>query len=190
MSCARRSVDDPPGGVLAWIVIAVELATFALGFGWIAVARRADPAGFAAMQAELDLRFGLLLTAVLVTSGALAARGVERYRAGHAEGARRWFVAAGLVGIVFLGLKGADWAHLLGAGHALGTSDAWDLYLLSTGLHAAHVVVGVGLLLGVAARAGRVTFEDEETAVVGSVAFWHLCDVIWFFLFPLLFARS
>jgi nitric oxide reductase NorE protein len=190
MSSPRRPLHDPPGGLLAWIVIGVELVTFALGFGWIASTRRADPGGYAAMQATLDPRLGLLLTVVLVTSGALAARAVERYRAGDAAAARRWFVGAGLVGIGFLGLKVVDWAHVLGDGHGLGTSDAWDLYLLSTGFHAAHVVVGVGLLLGVAARVGTVAFDDEETAVVGSAAFWHLCDVIWFFLFPLLFARA
>lgn len=187
VSTERRALTDPPGGLLAWIVIAVELATFGLVFGWIGSTRRADPAAYAAMQAELDPGFGLTLTAVLVTSGALAAAGVVRYRAGLSGQARRWFVGAGLFGVAFLALKVVDW---LNAGHGLGSSDSWDLYLLATGFHAAHVVVGVGLLVAVAAQVGRSTFADEETAVVGSVAFWHLCDVIWFFLFPLLFARA
>jgi nitric oxide reductase NorE protein len=190
VSTDRRALEDPPGGLLAWIVVAVEFATFGLVFGWIASARRADPEGYARMQVELDPSLGLALTAVLVTSGALAARGVVRYRAGQLGAARSSFVAAGLLGAGFLALKGIDWAHVLRGGHGLGTSDAWDLYLLSTSFHAAHVVVGVGLLVGVAGRVGRTVFADEETAVVGSVAFWHLCDVIWFFLFPLLFART
>lgn len=185
-----RPLAEPPGGVLIWIVIAVELATFALGFGWIAAARRSAPEAFADLQAGLDPGYGLALTVTLVTSGALAAQGVVAYRERRHDGARRWFVGAGLLGIAFLGLKALDWASVVSEGHTLGSSDAWDLYLLATGFHAAHVVVGVGLLLGVAAQVGRAVFEDEEAAVVGSVAFWHLCDAIWFFLFPLLFARS
>lgn len=183
-----RPVDDPPGGVLMWIIVAVELLTFGIGFFVIADLRH-DPA-FALGQAALDRRVAWALTALLVTSGGLAAEGVRRYRAGALGAARRWFRAAGAGGLGFLALKGADFAHHVAAGDVLGASPFWDAWWLATGFHAAHVVVGVILLFAVAGRAGQATFEDDETAIVGSALFWHLCDVVWFFLLPLLYARA
>lgn len=186
----RRSIDDPPGGVLLWMVVAVELLTFAMLFGLVASMRATEPALFLDGQRALDPWLGLGLTAVLVTSGALAAQGVHHYRAEQIPLARRYFHGAAAVGCLFLAIKVVDYARHLAAGHGLGASDFWDAYLLGTGFHFAHVVVGVGLLVLVAGRAGKAQFEDAETAVVGSVLFWHMCDVAWFFLFPLFFVGS
>lgn len=187
---SRRALDDPPGGVLLWMVVALELVTFAMLFGTIASLRANNAPMFAAGQAGLDGQIGLALTFALVTSGAIAAEGVHRYRAQRLQEARRFFLGAGAIGSAFVVLKVVDYARHLGEGHTLGASDFWDAYLLGTGFHFAHVVVGIGLLLGVAARVGQTRFEDEETAIVGSVLFWHMCDVAWFFLFPLFFAGA
>jgi nitric oxide reductase NorE protein len=185
-----RRLDDPPGGVLPWLIVALELLTFAIVFVLVALQRRAEPAAFAAGQASLDPAFGLGLTLTLVTSGALAAQGVHRFRHGARAETPRWFLAAAALGAGFIVMKGiALRAHLL-AGHRLGVSDFWDAYLLSTGFHRLHVVVGVALLVFVARRLSRAGFGDEETAVAGVALFWHLCDAVWFFLFPLFFARA
>lgn len=186
----RRVLEDPPGGLLLWIIVAVELATFALVFAAIGHLRLTEPAPFAATQAALDPRWGFLLTLTLLTSGACAASAVSAYRAGALATARRRFLFAGGLGVGFLALKGREYALHLAAGEWLGASDAWDAYVLATGFHAAHVVVGVGLLFTVGARVGRTTFDDAETAVAGTALFWHLCDLVWFFLFPLLYVRS
>lgn len=189
-SSSRRALADPPGGVLLWLVVGLELVTFAMVFALIAHLRASAPADFAAGQAALDSRFGLALTLLLVTSGALAAQAVHRHRQGDAAAARRLFLGAGAVGLGFAGVKLLDYAKHLAEGHGLGASDFWDAYLLATGFHFLHVLVGLALLFFVAARVGRARFSDEETAVVGSALFWHLCDVAWFFLFPLFFARA
>lgn len=185
-----RRLDDPPGGVLLWLIVTLELLTFAMVFGLVAHLRGAEPDVFTQGQAALSLPFGFALTVLLVTSGALAARAVHHHRQQHASAARRYFHLAGLVGAAFVVVKVSDAATHLAAGHRLGSSDFWDAYYLATGFHFVHVLVGLGLLVGVAARVGRVKFRDEETAVVGSTLFWHLCDVAWFFLFPLFFARA
>lgn len=185
-----RAVTEPPGGVLLWLIVTLELITFAMVFGLIAHQRSSSPASFAQGQAALSLPLGLSLTLVLVTSGAVAARAVHHHRLQQAARARAHFLAAAGLGLVFVGLKLFDYAQHLGAGHRLGSSDFWDAYFLGTGFHFLHVVVGLGLLVGVAARVGRAKFSDEETAIVGSALFWHMCDVAWFFLFPLFFARA
>ena len=185
-----RTLSDPPGGVLPWLVVALELLTFAIVFVLVAMLRHSAPSSFALGQQSLDARFGLALTLTLVTSGALAAQGVHSFRAGRLTHTRVWFFAAALLGIGFLVAKVTDFASHAAAGHRLGASDFWDAYLLATGFHALHVLVGIALLLFVVVRLPGRRFDDEETAIAGAALFWHLCDAVWFFLFPLFFARA
>lgn len=184
-----RALDDPPGGVLFWMIVGLELLTFAMLFGYVAHLRASDPAAFAVGQATLHLPTGLAMTLVLVTSGAMAAQAVHHFRAGAPVASRRWFLAAAAVGVVFVVLKVVTVMDHLEHGLRLGTSDFQDAWWLGTGFHFLHVLVGLFLLVGVAARVDRATFNDDESAIAGSALFWHMCDVAWFFLFPLFFAR-
>lgn len=182
------ALGEPPGSLLVWMIVALELCTFGMVFLVLAHLRAAQPQVFAEGQAALTPAFGLGLTLLLLSSGALAAQAVDRARAGAPAAARRRFQAAIALGLGFVALKLWDFGHLVAAGHRLGASDFWDAYFLSTGFHLLHVVVGLALL-GVASRVGKARFEDEETAVAGPALFWHMCDVAWLVLFPLLFAR-
>lgn len=187
---ARRALTDPPGGVLLWIVVVLELVAFSMVFGVLAHLRSADPATFAAGQAHLDASQGLVLTLVLLVSGWLVAEAVHAHRAGELARARRFAWGGVASGTAFVVLKALDYAAKREAGHWLGAGDFWDAYVLATGFHFVHVLVGLSLLAYVASRLGRGTFDDPETAVAGSGLFWHMCDVAWLFLFPLLYART
>ncbi|UJR84147.1 Hypothetical protein I5071_62180 [Sandaracinus amylolyticus] len=173
-----------------WIVVAVELVAFAIVLVLIALVRIQQPDVFRAGQDALSPASGLALTLALVTSGWLTAEAVHAHREGALGRARRLYGGAVVTGLVFVALKSADTITKIGAGHGLGVDDFWDAYLLGTGFHFAHVIVGLGMLAWVGARVGRTRFEDPETAVAGTALFWHMCDVAWFFLFPLFFARS
>jgi len=185
----RRALDDPPGGALLWIVVALELLTFTMVFVALAVFRGRQPALFAAGQDALDARLGLALTLVLVTSGALAAGGVHALRRGRPARARRLLLAAATTGIVFVAVKAFDYRAHAAAGHVLGADDFWDAYVLATGFHLAHVLVGIALLFAAVRGLGGAPTEDHETTVAGSALFWHMCDLAWFFLFPLFYAK-
>ncbi|MDQ3033183.1 MAG: cytochrome c oxidase subunit 3 [Myxococcota bacterium] len=185
-----RPLLEPPGGMLMWIVVALELAVFSMVFALIAVLRVGDPGRFAAEQRALDPTLGLTMTFALLTSGWFAAEGVHAFRASRYDRARAWYAAAAVTGVAFVALKIYDYAAKYGAGHGLGSGDFWDAYLLGTGFHFAHVIVGVALLAYAAARIGKARFDDAETAVVGTALFWHMCDIAWFFLYPLFYVRS
>lgn len=187
MTTQARPLDAPPGGVLMWLIVGLELVTFAIALVMIAALRASEPALFAVGQASLSPAVGLALTLLLVSSGALAAEAVHAARGGRFERAQAFFGAAIALGLGFVGLKVFDTRAHLDAGHGLGSSDFWDAYLLGTGFHFVHVLVGLLLLAGVAV--GLKKSRDPE--LVAAVAlFWHLCDLAWFFLFPLFFARS
>lgn len=190
LATPRRTLAEPPGGPLMWLVVGLELLTFSIVFVLIALLRGDQADVFREGQRALDPREGLALTLTLVTSGYFAAEAVHACRTQHFVKARRFYVAALASGVLFVGLKLRDYAALLREGHHLGSDDFWDAYFLSTGFHLVHVVVGLVLLGAVAWRVGNTRFEDEETAVAGTALFWHLCDLAWFFLFPLFFARG
>lgn len=189
MNALVRKLEDPPGGVLMWLIVGLELVTFGIAFVMVALERSADAASFRAGQASLSPAMGLAFTLLLVTSGALAAEGVHACRAGALARARNLVAAACALGVGFVALKVADTRAHLAAGHGLGSSDFWDAYLLSTGFHLLHVLVGVALLGWAALRLGRAPKPDPED-IAAVALFWHLCDLAWFFLFPLFFARS
>ena len=186
---AKRALDDPPGGPLLWIIVALELLTFTMVFVVLAVFRNRQPELFSTGQDALDPHLGLTLTLVLVSSGALAASGVHAFRRERPTRARRLFFGAAATGIVFVIVKAFDYRAHAAAGHGLGTDDFWDAYILATSFHLAHVLVGIVLLVAVGRRIGRTIQQGEETAVAGSALFWHMCDAVWFFLFPLFYAR-
>ena len=184
----RRLLDDPPGGILMWIVVTLELLTFGIGFVMLAVFRTSEAAIFAAGQRLLATRFGLLMTLTLLTSGWLVSEAVHAVRLEHIARARGLYAGGILVGVGFVGLKIYDFSNKIGAGLGLG-DDFGAAYFLASGFHLLHVVIGLAMLLSVATRVGRTPFEDEETAIAGTALFWHMCDIAWLFLFPIFYVR-
>jgi len=175
-----------PGDGAMWIFIGAELATFALFFAVFAALERGDPAGFAAGRAALDPRAGFVDALLLLASGALAwlavrARHALRHRAAAAAAA-----AAIAVGLGFLGAKAGEWGALLAAGHGLDPGFYFQYFFL-TGLHAAHVALGLAILALPPLRARR----DPDAAPLprweAAAAYWHMTDLVWIALFPLLY---
>lgn len=181
----RRSLFEPPGGLLMWIIVAVELFAFGVLFVFIGLLRGAEPEAFRSGQTLLDDRIGLALTFALLTSGWLVAEAVHACRQADWRGARLRYGLALAVGVAFVALKTWDYVAKTNAGVALGVSSFWDAYLLATGFHFIHVLLGLYMLVRVSRKVGRSSFEDPETSVAGTALFWHMCDVAWFFLFPL-----
>lgn len=171
-----------------WIVVGLELVTFSLVFVAVGLTRAGDAGVFAAGQALLDPWHGLALTIALLTSGWLAAEAVHAFRDAKIRRARRYYVASIGAGLAFVVLKIVDYVEKSRAGLSL-SDDFGSVYLLATGFHFAHVLAGLSMLVYVATRIGRAKFEDDETAVAGTALFWHMCDLAWFFLFPLFYAR-
>lgn len=167
-----------PGNPMMWILILGELAVFGVFFVGFAVARALDPVMFDASQDHLDRFAGGLATLVLVTSGWLAALALQRKRAGG--GVRLPLAGAMVLGIAFLAVKGFEYADKFGQGLDLDTNTFWTLYFLMTGFHALHVVMGVIVL-------AIVSWKDSLDNIETGTAFWHMVDMIWVILYPLVY---
>lgn len=171
-------LDGLPGNPMMWILILGELAVFGALLVGFSVARMLNPVEFAAGQAVLDVRLGGLNTFVLIASGWCAALAVQRRRSNGSG--RPQLVAAMALGAAFLVVKGIEYAAKLKAGHGPDSGTFFELYYLVTGFHALHVVAGIVLL---AVVAWRNSLENLETGT----AFWHMVDLVWILVFPVVY---
>ena len=178
----------PPGDLAVWFFICAELLAFGVFFLGYAVARRFDRALFDAGQAALDTSAGLVNTLLLITSSLLVARAVRALRAGRARSAVHGFGGAFVLGAGFLVVKGHEYAVQFDAGVALDRDTFSMFYIGLTGFHAMHVALGMLVLavVGWQAAAGRYTPGDCNGAESGA-AYWHMVDLVWLILFPLVY---
>lgn len=175
------------------------LATETLFFGGLmlvyAVARFRHPAGFAAGARETELLLGAVNTALLLTSSLTMAVAERAVREALVPLARAMLLATGLLGAAFLVVKGFEYHSdiarrlLPGSGFAVqqtGAAQFWAFYWTATGIHAAHMAIGLGVV-GRMLLIPRGELATRATAAEGSALYWHFVDVIWLLLFALLY---
>ncbi len=182
-----KNVFYPPGGILLWILILLELITFGAALIALAVSSREDPALFHKSRLMLNVVFGTVNTLFLLTSGyfmAVAIRSLKQNNIKHSLFSIKLAMSGGLL---FLILKSIEYSEKLSHGITLGYNTFFNFYWLLTGFHVIHVLVGLVLLLfiyfGLKKRKNEYDILDAEAGA----AFWHLCDLIWLLLFPMLY---
>jgi nitric oxide reductase NorE protein len=173
-------LEDLPGDPMIWVLVFSELAAFGLFLGAFAVARAISPAVFASGQAALDSGLAGLNTIVLLTSGWAAARGTAAACESRPSVSRRWlFLAMGL-GAAFVAIKLVEYACEIAGGIGMETSPFFTLYFLLTGFHLLHVCLGIVIMAVVCRRATPVSVET-------ATAFWHMVDLVWVVMFPIVY---
>lgn len=183
-----------------WIFLATEVLFFGVLFAAYAVSRLLQPEGFAEGSDHTDLLLGTVNTAVLLTSSLTMALAVR----GAALGARRattaWLLVTASLGVVFLVIKGIEYRQeyveglvpVLAFDYAgpeqTGVTVFFYLYFLMTGLHALHLLIGIGVVATLAWLNARGHFTpDWHTPVELTGLYWHFVDVVWIFLYPVMY---
>ena len=176
------------GDLGVWLIILAELLTFGILFVSYAFARARDVAAFNAAQATLDLHSGALNTVLLITGSWCVARAVQAVRSDARQPGLHWLLAAMLCGAGFVGVKLAEYAAKLREGIDLTSNTFYTLYLMLTAFHFLHVVVAMLALgyLAVRLRGGAYGRQDFHAMETGA-AFWHMVDLLWIVLFPLVY---
>ena len=183
-----------------WVFLVTEILFFGGLFLAYTVYRAQYPLAFAEASRHLDIALGTLNTAVLIISSLTMAMAVYSAALGRRKAIIAFLVATMALGATFLGVKAVEYAHKFhdhlvpGPGfhfpgpHAGPAEIFFSLYFTMTGLHAAHMIVGLGLLtvLVLQARKGRYG-PEYYTPVEVSGLYWHFVDIVWIFLFPLLY---
>jgi len=178
----------PPGDLAIWIFILAELSVFAAFFAAYAFARLDDVELFNACQQTLDRRSALINTLALITGSYFVVRATAAIREDDSRRCLRWLLAALAMGALFVVLKSAEYAHHLGEGIHLGTNRFYMFYLSLTFFHFMHVLMGMVILAAVALKAWRGGYSaTEHTGVETGGAYWHMVDLVWLILFPLVY---
>lgn len=176
------------GDGVVWLLVLAELLTFGLLFVSFAVARWREPTVFAQGQAALSLHTGALNTLLLVAASWAAVRAVRCFESDEGRPGARWLLAALAGAIGFLVVKTLEFAGKVQAGFDWATDSFTLLYTLLTGFHYLHVLVGaiVFAVLWLKARAGAYGHANHMAPASGAV-FWHMVDLLWMVLFPLVY---
>lgn len=182
-----KSIYYPPGGMLIWIVIYLELVTFGMGIAALAYYGAADRAAYHESAQLLSRPMATINTLLLLTSGFMVAKGVHFFKQGLSDKAGRWLMWALLSGAGFLVVKGLEYYLKIQAGTGMDFNSFFMFYWLLTGFHYIHVLVGIVILFvirrGIIKKKTNASLEDLEAGA----AFWHMCDLIWLLLFPVLY---
>lgn len=173
-------LQDMPGDLMMWILIVSELLVFGAGLAGFMAVRLTDPAGFAAAQDQLHRGAAGINTLLLVTSGLFAALAVVAAEANRTKRTRGFLALAALMGICFLVIKSSEYADLAEMGFGTETHPFFMFYYLLTGFHAAHVVAGIVLFV-------VVGWNCSPAGVEMGAAFWHMVDLVWVLLIPVIY---
>lgn len=186
-----------------WVFLASELLLFAALFALYASYRALYPEEFARAAGHNHLALGTLNTVVLISSSFCVAWAVHSVRHGRMRTALRMVAITIGAGFVFLGVKFVEYREHILEGilpashyhfHELDTHGArlfFTLYYLMTGLHALHVVAGMGVLSWAGALLLRGRIDPERPVPLENAGlYWHLVDLIWIYLWPLLYLLS
>jgi len=171
-----------------WTFLATEVLLFGALFTAYTVFRLTYPGLFHAEHEKLNRVLGAVNTVVLITSSLTVALGIDAVKKGKAKLLTRYFGATILLAGVFLGVKCVEYAEKFHHGLFPRTNIFFALYYMMTGIHGIHVLIGMGVLAYVIVLARRGRFSEKYyTPVEMSGLYWHFVDLVWIYLFPLLY---
>jgi cytochrome c oxidase subunit 3 len=183
-----------------WTFLATEILLFGGLFAGYAEYRTLYREAFVLAARHLDAVMAMVETAVLITGSFAVVMANHYARSSRSAMTTLSLLAAAATGFAFLALHGVEYVQHFREGalpgkyysfaeiQTAGVSVFFALYFLMTGLHSLHVLVGAGVLLWLAWRAAAGAFSQSRyNAVEMGGLYWHLVDLIWIFLFPLLY---
>ena len=183
-----------------WAFIATEVLFFGVLFAAYVVCRWRFPLAFVEGSAHTDFAMGTAETAILLTSGCLAAIALRQIQLDRARQSAVLLMITSALGMAFLVLHGMEYHDEFEEGlipgirytqtgpDARGVELFFSLYYVITGFHSLHVLIGVVLLLVIAVRSWRGAFSSAYyTPIEITGLYWSLVDIVWIFVYPAIY---
>lgn len=183
-----RRRNHIPGEAGLWLLLFGDMTVFAVLFGLYLHARSQDPELFASSQSELNANLGALNTLVLLTSSLLVVWASTCMRTQQRRRGVLLLVGSMALGGVFIVIKVFEYHDQIASGNVPSTNMFFTYYFALTGLHLAHLVLGLLALGGLAYLLRRPDDEEiPEAFFEGGACLWHTIDLLWIVIFPLIF---
>ncbi len=177
-----------PGDLAIWFFIFMELLVFGIFFIVYAVMRIQNTEMFNYYQLTLNREIGAANTLLLITSSYFVVRAVHAIRLNQVKHCIYWLYAALVGGAGFLILKSLEFFDKFSAGINLSTNTFYMFYLSLTVFHFLHVILGMVILFAVVVKAKCGSYSDQNhTGVETGASYWHMVDLVWIILFPLVY---
>jgi cytochrome c oxidase subunit III len=186
-----------------WVFLATEVLFFGVLFFGYTITRLHYPDAFAAASRHTDVVLGSINTGVLLTSSLAMALAVRSVSVGALRLGAAFLVVTLALGLVFLGLKSLEYVHdyeqhlvpwldfAFIPAQLTGARLFFYLYFVMTGAHAVHLIIGLALVAFMLTRVWRERITASSvTPLEVTALYWHLIDIIWIFLYPLLYLVS
>jgi cytochrome c oxidase subunit III len=187
-----------------WVFLVTEVLFFGGMFMTYTLNRSTYPDIFGEASRSINLPLGAVNTIVLIGSSFTMAMAVWSSQVGRKQWVTLFLIATLVLGSVFLGIKAFEYHEKFVEHHIPGLNFSFEpgasiatnahaqlffsLYFAMTGLHALHMIVGAGLLLWLIKQSMRGRFTVEYNTPVELIGlYWHFVDIVWIFLFPLLY---
>jgi len=176
------------GDLAIWFFILAELLAFGVFFAAYAFARAKNIELFTAEQAALNRNAGAINTVLLLTASYFVVRAVQAAEAEASRQCANWLGGAILTGFAFIVVKLSEYAAAFEHNISLSSSTFHMFYLSLTFFHFMHVILGLVILIAMwnGARQGRYRPGDMNGLETGA-AYWHMVDLVWLILFPLVY---
>jgi cytochrome c oxidase subunit 3 len=186
-----------------WAFLVTEVMFFGGVFAAYVIGHSMDPLAFGEASRKLSVPLGATNTAVLICSSLTMAFAVRSAQLHKPKSLLLYLVATIILGGTFLGIKALEYSHkihehlipgpgfLFEGAHAGGAQIFFTFYFAMTGLHALHMIIGIGLMIWLIVRSRKGQFNAEYYSPVENVGlYWHFVDIVWVYLFPLLYLIS
>jgi len=185
---SKRREGHLPGELGVWMLILFDMSVFALLFVAFSYQRALDPQAFNASQSQLDPLIGLGNTFLLLTSSWMVVRGVARASHDRGPHSPMWFNGALVCAVAFVANKIFEYKGKLELGISPLSGDFFMYYFILTGIHLIHVMIGIALLAYFRAKAkSGFSSANDRLFLESGACYWHMVDLLWIVLFPLLY---
>ncbi|VAW22612.1 Nitric oxide reductase activation protein NorE [hydrothermal vent metagenome] len=183
----KKNIYYPPGGILLWILIFLELITFGAALVAMMVYGKQEPEMFHASRLHLNTTIGTINTIALITSGFFMALSVQYFKEKNLKKSSLFLKLTMLGGVLFLALKGFEYYEKIEVGLTIGYNTFFTFYWLLTLFHVIHLLVGLVILLFMQHDLNKNKTNANLEDIEASAAFWHMCDLIWLLIFPVIY---
>jgi nitric oxide reductase NorE protein len=183
---AARLAKVLPGEEGVWVLVLGDMLVFGLFFITYLYYRGQETGLFDRSQALLNRNFGVINTLLLLTSSWFVVMAVESLRERCNRRAKTLLRLAFLCGAGFCAIKVLEYTQKFREGITLVTNDFFMYYFMYTGIHLLHVAIGLGVLVFLIQKIDAAQPQDAPMFESGAT-FWHMVDLLWIMLFPLLY---
>ncbi len=178
----------PPGDLAIWIFICAELLVFGIFFASYAFTRANHIELFNQYQSTLDTNLALLNTIALLTSSYFVVSAIIAIKNNQQQKSANYLLASIFAGTAFVLIKMIEYSHHISEGINLSTNLFYMFYLSLTFFHFMHVILGLIILISLWLNTRKGIYSAEHhSGLESGGAYWHMVDMVWLILFPLVY---